>query len=318
MRRSSKRDKSKMESLITSPAVKSFVSGSVSGFTSTVVFQPFDLVKTRIQTAAMNHSQAMGPSQAIHAATAEVRPSTKTGRLSIIGVVADVVRTERVRGLWKGVTASVVRTVPGVGLYFSVLHTMKTNLDISQPTALQNLVIGGGSRTIAGSILLPFTVIKTRYESGFFGYTGVTNAFFAIYRKEGVRGLWSGMCATVLRDAPFSGLYLMFYNQTKISAVEKRQSLAPWLPVPTLHFLCGIWAGFLASIVTQPPDVIKTHMQLNPTRHHKVTRTIVFIYRNSGTIGFFSGLVPRTMRRTLMAATAWTVYEQLMSWIGMK
>ena len=59
-------------------------------------------------------------------------PSAKTGRLSIIGVVADVVRTERVRGLWKGVTPSVVRTVPGVGLYFSVLHTMKTNLDISQ------------------------------------------------------------------------------------------------------------------------------------------------------------------------------------------
>ena len=70
---------------------------------------------------------------------------------------------------------------------------------------MQNLMIGGASRTIAGSILLPFTVIKARYESGFFGYTGVTDAFSAIYRREGVRGLWSGMCATVLRDAPFSG-----------------------------------------------------------------------------------------------------------------
>ena len=74
-----------------------------------------------------------------------------------------------------------------------------------QPTATQNLMIGAGSRTIAGSILLPFTVIKARYESGFFGYTGVANAFNAIYKVEGVRGLWSGMCATVLRDAPFSG-----------------------------------------------------------------------------------------------------------------
>ena len=27
--------------------------------------------------------------------------------------------------------------------------------------------------------------------------------------------------------------------------------------------------------------------------------------------GFFSGMVPRVMRRTLMASMAWTVYEQV-------
>ena len=49
-----------MESLLASPVLKSFVSGSLSGFTSTIVFQPFDLVKTRIQTAAMgNHQHTM-------------------------------------------------------------------------------------------------------------------------------------------------------------------------------------------------------------------------------------------------------------------
>jgi len=285
----------------------------LSGFTSTIVFQPFDLVKTRIQTAAMgNHQHTM------HTNAAETLNKNMARRISIMGVVVEVVRTERVRGLWRGVTPSVVRTVPGVGLYFSVLHAVKSQLDIAQPTPMQNLMIGGASRTIAGSILLPFTVIKARYESGFFGYTGVTDAFSAIYRQEGVRGLWSGMCATVLRDAPFSGLYLMFYNQAKTTAMERRTSVAPWLPVPTTHFLCGIWAGCLASVVTQPPDVVKTHMQLYPKTHRKVWRTIRFVYRENGATGFFRGLVPRTMRRTLMAATAWTVYEQLMSWLGLK
>jgi len=305
-----------MESLLASPVLKSFVSGSLSGFTSTIVFQPFDLVKTRIQTAAMANQHAIH-TEAVERHSKDITTGV-TRRVSIAGVVAEVVREERVRGLWRGVTPSVVRTVPGVGLYFSVLHTVKSHLDIAQPTATQNLMIGAGSRTIAGSILLPFTVIKARYESGYFGYTGVTNAFVAIYRLEGVRGLWSGMCATVLRDAPFSGLYLMFYNQAKTTAMEKRPSLAPWLPVPTTHFLCGIWAGCLASIVTQPPDVIKTHMQLYPQTHRKVLRTIRFVYASNGAIGFFRGLVPRTMRRTLMAATAWTVYEQLMNWLGLK
>lgn len=37
-----------------------------------------------------------------------------------------------------------------------------------------------------------------------------------------------------------------------------------------------------------------------------------------GLRGFFRGAVPRSLRRTLMAAMAWTVYEQLMARMGLK
>lgn len=291
---------------MSSAIFKSFVSGSLSGFTSTVVFQPFDLVKTRIQTAHFNHPNKAND---LHTSATTVR----SGRPSMISIVVDIVRNEKVIGLWKGVTPSIVRTVPGVGLYFSIMHTMKSKFELTQPNASQSFLIGASSRTIASSILLPFTVIKARYESGFFNYRGVTDAFIAIYKIEGVRGLWSGMCATVLRDTPFSGLYLMFYNHAKKSYYERFHSNSSHLPQPTIHFLCGIWAGAMASTVTQPPDVIKTHMQLYPKKHKKLIATVKFIYKNGGGVtGFFRGLVPRTMRRTLMAATAWTVYEQLM------
>lgn len=52
-------------------------------------------------------------------------------------------------------------------------------------------------------------------QSGMYGYESVYAALRSIYRSEGHRGLFSGLTATLLRDAPFSGIYLMFYNQTK-------------------------------------------------------------------------------------------------------
>lgn len=52
-------------------------------------------------------------------------------------------------------------------------------------------------------------------QSGRFGYGSVYGALKNIYQTEGVRGMFSGLTATLLRDAPFSGIYLMFYTQTK-------------------------------------------------------------------------------------------------------
>lgn len=84
------------------------------------------------------------------------------------------------------------------------------------------------------------------------------------------------------------------------------------------HFSCGVFAGLLASAVTQPADVIKTKMQLYPERYHNVVAVAAYIHRKYGVRGYFKGLVPRMLRRTLMAAMAWTVYEQIMRNLGVK
>jgi solute carrier family 25 protein 38 len=47
---------------------------------------------------------------------------------------------------------------------------------------------------------------------------------------------------------------------------------------PFVHFTCGCVAGSLASIATQPADVIKTHMQLYPDKYKNARTVIIHIY----------------------------------------
>merc|ERR1719278_907996 len=63
-------------------------------------------------------------------------------------------------------------------------------------------------RTFAGSVMIPFTVVKTRIESGAFQYRSVFPALESILRNEGLRGLTRGLGPTLARDVPFSSLYL--------------------------------------------------------------------------------------------------------------
>lgn len=279
------------------PLVKAFLAGSISGTCSTILFQPLDLVKTRMQN----------PQTYIN--------SRQNVSLSMINVMSSILQENQLKGLWKGMTPSLVRCIPGVGLYFCTLEFFKRKFfPKNKPNAIESVILGAASRTFSGTLLIPVTVIKTRFESGVYRYPNVSSALKEIYRKEGFRGMTCGILPTLFRDAPFSGLYLMFYTQTKQLVPYDLLNSPYSSPV---HFTCGITAGIMASIVTQPADVIKTKMQLYPDKFRGVLSAVTYIHSKYGVQGYFIGMVPRMLRRTLMAAMAWTVYERLSRSLGL-
>ena len=143
---------------VSNPVMKAFLAGSLSGTCSTLLFQPLDLVKTRVQSH-------MGE-----------------GRMSIARVITNVVSQDSLAGLWRGLVPSMAKTVPGVGLYFSSMHYMKTTVCEGRPSHLQSIMIGCSARTVAGSIMIPFTVIKTRFESRSYNYSSIFQALQQIIR----------------------------------------------------------------------------------------------------------------------------------------
>ncbi|GAB1610057.1 mitochondrial glycine transporter A-like isoform X2 [Argonauta hians] len=272
---------------------KSFLAGSLSGTCSALLFQPLDLVKTRLQSPI----------------------KTSEGRLSVVSVVTHVLKQDNITGLWRGLAPTIARSVPGIGIYFSLLFTFKSHLGSDKPGVIESLTIGGIARGITVTVMHPSSVLKTRYEDGSYDYRRLTEAFKKIYITEGFSGLYSGYVATMARDIPFSALYFTFYSQTK--QLFRTESISESY-LPLVHFNCGIVSGLLASLLTQPADVIKTHMQLCPITYPTLYQTVLHIYKTDGIIGFQRGYIPRAVRRCLMAAMAWTVYEKMMMKFGLK
>ena len=168
-----------------SPLLTAFLAGSFSGVASTLLFQPLDLLKTRLQTSG---SEAGGITRAL----------------------ASVVTRHGVAGLWRGLGPSLARTVPGVGLYFSAAHSLRTSL-APDPSPATSLLVGAAARSLAVTATIPVTVVKLRCEAAEAAGTRASD----IWRVEGVRGLTRGLLPTILRDAPFSGIYMMLYDMIK-------------------------------------------------------------------------------------------------------
>ncbi|XP_046745200.1 mitochondrial glycine transporter-like isoform X2 [Diprion similis] len=275
----------------TQSVLESFIAGSCSGTVSTILFQPLDLIKTRLQS--------------------KVTRPVGTPSPGILDIAIYVIRNENVFGLWRGITPSLIRVVPGVGLYFASLNWLQSTLHLKEPlTSLEAIALGITARSMAGSMLIPVTVVKTRFESGIYKYSSMRSALYAIYKYEGIKGLVCGLVPTLFRDAPFSGLYLMFYTHCKKAIPQDYKNSSR---TTSIHFACGLFAGLLASCVTQPADVIKTRMQIYPQEFKTLYTSLVSVYNEHGILGYFKGIVPRMLRRTLMAAITWTIYEEVTS-----
>lgn len=164
------------------------------------------------------------------------------------------------------------------------------------------------------------TIIKVRYESNLYAYNSILGAGRDIVRTEGFRGFFSGFGATALRDAPYAGVYILFYEELK-----KRLSLLyQKIPVPgsapstmkgttsaSINFASGVMAAGLATAFTNPSDAIKTRIQLQPKKYKNIWMAGKKMVAEDGFKSLFDGLGLRMGRKVMSSALAWTLYEEL-------
>ncbi|RKP40078.1 mitochondrial carrier domain-containing protein [Dimargaris cristalligena] len=264
-----------------------FLAGGVSGFTSCVIVQP-----------------------------------------ALYTTVRKVVSTNGVLGLWRGTWPTVIRNAPGSAAYFAMLNQFKQVLAKAEAyigvhpsdrkvvlSNTSNLIAGSSARALVGFILMPITVIKVRYESNFYNYNSLYSATKNIIAQDGYRGFFSGYIPTVLRDAPYAGLYIAVYEQFKLQIPMLLDSyFSLRLPVPATGMAAGMLAGISATLITQPFDMIKTRMQLKPDLYRTMWQAARVIVKDEGFYGFFRGAALRVARKAISTSISWTVYEELLRW----
>ena len=288
-----------------------FAAGLCSGLTSSILLQPADLLKTRVQ-------QSQG---------ASLLPTLK----------AIISSPNPIRGLWRGTLPSALRTGFGSALYFTSLNALRQAVAQTNPMALAspinaaksssvlpklsntaNLATGAVARVAAGFIMMPVTVLKVRYESDYYAYRSLLGAGRDIVRTEGLRGLFAGFGATAARDAPYAGLYVLFYEQlkrrfslmaNKSTNIETQATTVS--SSSSINFASGAAAAGMATAITNPFDAVKTRLQLMPAKYGNMVHATRLMLQEDGIRSLFGGLGLRMARKAISSALAWTVYEEL-------
>ena len=91
-------------------------------------------------------------------------------------------------------------------------------------------------------------------------YKGVADAFSAIYRSRGVRGLYGGVTPSMIGSGSAWGLYFLVFNGLKSRRLE-REGVVRDLTLGE-HFLFACQTGLFTLTITNPVWVAKTRLCL--------------------------------------------------------
>ncbi|KRZ34954.1 Solute carrier family 25 member 38, partial [Trichinella pseudospiralis] len=266
------------------PTLHTIIFGLAAGACSSVLFQPFDVIKTRFQN----------PLPALrHAGVFEISLHTFKG--------------EGIRGFWKGTWPTLCRTVPGVGFYFFQIQLIDSYLSANIQPNLRHLLVGFSARALTTVAFLPLTIVKTQYESFHYSYHSIAQAILLIIRKQRIRGLTAGIIPTILRDASYSGLYLMFYRFQMRFLEQHLDSRFTDMQ----RFGCGFLAGGVACLLTQPFDTVRSRMQLFSTAEGSSLLVARQLIARGGFLALFRGYTLRMARKSLMSALNWTLFDRM-------
>ncbi|XP_051127860.1 mitochondrial thiamine diphosphate carrier 2-like [Andrographis paniculata] len=195
----------------------SYVSGALAGCAATVGSYPFDLLRTILASQG----------------EPKVYPNMRSA-------LANILETRGFRGLYAGLSPTLVEIVPYAGLQFGTYDTFKrwalawnrhgypfASPSVNTLTSFQLFLCGLAAGTCAKAACHPLDVVKKRFQiEGLqrdqrYGarvehhtYRNMSDALVRILQAEGWAGLYKGIVPSVVKAAPAGAVTFVAYEFT--------------------------------------------------------------------------------------------------------
>ena len=289
------------------------VSAGTAACVADIMTFPFDVAKVRLQVLGETPAavSVSGSSIALEATAAS--PQFK----GLFGTMFYLVRTEGVKSLYGGIGPGLQRQCLfaslRLGIYDNIkeIYTKTFSLDQEKYFSLMatRILSGITSGAIAITVAQPTDVVKVRMQAKSGPrYTSSLDAYRTIYRKEGVAGLWKGLGPNVVRNSLVNATELVCYDTIK-DALMKNLGFRDNL---VCHFTSAFGAGFCATVVASPIDVIKTRiMNSVPGKYNGMIDCGQKLYQEKKLAAFYKGFTPSFMRLGTWNVVMFVTYEQL-------
>ncbi len=239
--------------------------------------------------------------------------------------MATIARTEGPRALYNGIVPGLQRQMAfsaiRLGAYEPLKQYLQKRTGVESGPGLLALRIAAGCSTGALAILSaqPTDVVKIRMQAEVLKagekprYSGVINAYSTIAREEGFRrGLYKGTAPNITRTAIINVGEIVVYDAVKDLLVSGH-----WMKdsVPC-HFVAAFAAGFAATLVASPVDVVKTRFMNSQGRYRGAMHCAVDTMRHEGFFAFYKGFNASFTRLVCWNVCLWITYEQLKLAVG--
>jgi hypothetical protein len=219
------------------------VAGAGAAAVITVTFiHPIDVVKTRLQISG-------GDSRNYRA-------------LGVFGTINIILKEEGFKSFWKGISAAWMREASYTSLRLGLYAPIKGAMGVTKDSNFfLKFSAGSLAGAIGSSVGNPFDVAKTRMMASEGKNQPISQIFREIIKNQGIKGLYRGLDANIMRAMVLNGTKMSCYDNIKISLLKNKIVKEKGL---LLEAISAFGAGFFMTCTVSPFDKIRTRLMNQP------------------------------------------------------
>ncbi|KAF5930330.1 hypothetical protein HYC85_031203 [Camellia sinensis] len=161
----------------------------------------------------------------------------------------------------------------------------------------------------ATAITHPLDVLKVRLQMQLVGQKGpligMGRLFVTVLKSEGPRFLYLGLTPALTRSVLYGGLRLGLYEPTKYVCELAFESTNVLVKIAS-----GAFSGAFATALTNPVEVLKVRLQMNPNLTRGAIGEMRKIASEEGITALWKGVGPAMARAASLTASQLATYDE--------